>query len=324
MNSNQLNMEINSDLLKTDSFEDYSDMRIENIQEDEGVNRSDSFREESTREPSQATEPDKQTTPNDTITRIIMSKITDDYKYIGEFLNGKKDGFGICYYTIGNIYIGEWRENFKEGWGKFKKKDVTFQGEIRKNLFSGYCEKITDKETVCGYCLNGIFVGQIVKSTKKYTIEMSIGDKIYKEIKGDSQFYIGEEHLGLHYNEGRTLIGFLNKKNLNGYGEIYYKDGSKFFGNFTNHRRNGFGIILSKDGKTYTMGYFMDEVKNGPFFVVTANSFKIELYHYGFKTKSVDKYETCKNYLKLNYPEYFYMFRIDYKHLMNVFKPENL
>ena len=47
-------------------------------------------------------------------------RIIDDYfgnKYIGEFKFGVKNGYGIYYYSSGDIYEGEYKDNNKNGYG---------------------------------------------------------------------------------------------------------------------------------------------------------------------------------------------------------------
>ena len=53
---------------------------------------------------------------NDDIMSIFENKNKDVYS--GDLKNGKKHGFGVCYYSYGAIYIGEWVDNKREGIGK--------------------------------------------------------------------------------------------------------------------------------------------------------------------------------------------------------------
>jgi hypothetical protein len=315
----------NPDTLQQDSIDDYSNIQTEDIQDAENLMISDTMRVQFNRAATEISEPEN---PMPVEERIIRKRVTitaNNYKYIGETLNNKKDGLGICYYTNGDTYIGQWRENNKEGWGQFKKSNgILLQGELKNNAFNGYCEKISKNETFIGLTLNGFFVEQVMKKINNKTYEMTIGDSLYKEIYNENLYYVGQDKFGIYYNDGKTVAGNIINKKLNGYGEVYYKDGSKFFGYFINGRREGFGIILSKDSKTYSMGYFIDELKNGPFFISTANSFKLELYHLGFRTKTIDKYDVCNKYLKVNYPEYYHLFKINYSRIMDIFKLENM
>ena len=46
-----------------------------------------------------------------------MNKKFDDGKYIGQVVNGLKEGKGIMYWNDGDRYEGEWRNHKKEGKG---------------------------------------------------------------------------------------------------------------------------------------------------------------------------------------------------------------
>ena len=35
----------------------------------------------------------------------------EDYKFIGEYKNCKREGFGICYYSNGDRYVGMYKNN---------------------------------------------------------------------------------------------------------------------------------------------------------------------------------------------------------------------
>ena len=46
-------------------------------------------------------------------------------RYVGQWKDGKRDGYGVFYYSNGNIYEGQWKENKKEGFGIFYYQDRT-------------------------------------------------------------------------------------------------------------------------------------------------------------------------------------------------------
>jgi hypothetical protein len=48
----------------------------------------------------------------------------------------------------------------------------------------------------------------------------------------------------------------------------------------------------------------------------------MELYILGFKTKTVEKMDTIKNYLLLNYPEFYKILKIDFDKLINKLIPQ--
>ena len=47
----------------------------------------------------------------------------EDYRYDGEFVNGKREGRGRLMYTVGDYYEGEWVNNLFHGNGIFATAD---------------------------------------------------------------------------------------------------------------------------------------------------------------------------------------------------------
>ena len=65
-----------------------------------------------------------------TIDRIIIKKYNNGDKYIGEWKNDLKDGKGIYYYNNGDKYDGEYKTDLKDGKGIFYCNDGDkFEGE---------------------------------------------------------------------------------------------------------------------------------------------------------------------------------------------------
>ena len=59
---------------------------------------------------------------------------SDGSFYIGEFLNGKKNGFGQFYYDNGSHYDGYWRNDHKQGEGRFFfNKGLYYSGKWNEN-----------------------------------------------------------------------------------------------------------------------------------------------------------------------------------------------
>ncbi len=50
--------------------------------------------------------------------RTMQTKVyVDRSKYIGEFLNERRNGEGIYYYNNGDVYGGSWKDDVFEGFG---------------------------------------------------------------------------------------------------------------------------------------------------------------------------------------------------------------
>lgn len=64
----------------------------------------------------------------------MESKVYHNGKYFGEMTNNERDGRGIYYWNIGDMYKGEWKEGKKEGKGIFSSsKGYKYDGDWKLN-----------------------------------------------------------------------------------------------------------------------------------------------------------------------------------------------
>jgi hypothetical protein len=263
--------------------------------------------------------------------RKPLSIKTDKYKYIGEVSEGEmRDGFGICYYSKGEIYIGQWRNGKKHGFGKtiFPNGHI-FQGEICNNYYEGFVEmNVPGKFSIQGFVLDNKFLEEVIIKRGGITIEGVINNQSFcvcKIIYSEDHYFIGEVDGTLSNGVGISVFkknfiysGFFRDNKSFGYGEIIYSDGSRYYGYFEENKRHGVGFHFTKDGKM-TFGYYFNDIKDGAFITINKSSFKLEVYHLGFRAKIVEKVETCKKYLLLNYPEFSHILKINYKNIYDRF-----
>lgn len=57
--------------------------------------------------------------------RFVAMNYQNGDKYIGEIVNGLRDGYGIYYYTNGNFYYGQYKNNKRCGYGCMFRSDNT-------------------------------------------------------------------------------------------------------------------------------------------------------------------------------------------------------
>ena len=60
--------------------------------------------------------------------------------YEGEMVDSKREGRGICLYTDGTLYEGEWRRNMEHGFGKLMSSDrkkIIYEGEWERGKMQG-------------------------------------------------------------------------------------------------------------------------------------------------------------------------------------------
>ena len=73
------------------------------------------------------------------VDKIIQVIKTENYKYVGETICNNREGFGVCYFTNGEVFIGQWRNDKREGYGKTTLANGNInQGEMRNNLYEGF------------------------------------------------------------------------------------------------------------------------------------------------------------------------------------------
>lgn len=268
--------------------------------------------------------------------RIKKSFSTEKYKYIGETLNDKRDGFGICEFFNGKTYIGMFRNDMRDGYAKI----------IYPNGDQEYAEYADDRMNGYYECVkkDGVRIESNIKSKKftdfivfkksnatyegepqadennnlsfgKLTIKKEDSKKIFI---GNVSNYQTESGTGMFYKDNNLFYGEIKNKTMVNYIENYSNDAGCFLGFLKDSKKNGIGISFLKDGRV-CIGEFEDDQKKGPIFIFTIPkpSVKMELYLMGFKTKTVDKMDTIRKYLQLNYPEYCNILKVDFEKLIN-------
>jgi len=177
----------------------------------------------------------------------------DGASYIGEYKNGKRNGFGSFIFLENTRYIGMWKNNMPNGLGINTFNDGTVSyGMFLDGQENGLVHTI--------YSNGGKFFGEKINSTKH-----GFGMDIFTE--SDSKFYLGEfvngemTGIGVHLlSNGNIYKGIWSKgkleKEISVQGEGCVQgncqDGKGYFiinkneyiGNFKNGAPNGIGIFI--------------------------------------------------------------------------------
>ena len=270
-------------------------------------------------------------------TRSIKTIETKNSKYIGEVSeNNKKDGLGVCYYSNGDKYIGQFKDGKKNGIGKFSLANgEVFQGEFSNDTLEGYLEHIGKNGVKQGYAKKFQFISGAIEITK--------GDSNYYSIQGNFEATNENIGIGKMMNNKKRLsytgemLNFIsngfglstvkdkftyqgNHQNgkFTGYGEVFNPDGSKFFGFFNNNLRNGFSLAICKDGK-FSFGKYCYDIRTGPFIVSSKGVLRLELWNNGFKSKLIEKLDAAKTYIKNFYPEFDWINRVNFKNISDIY-----
>ena len=155
------------------------------------------------------------------------------YYYIGQFKNNLRNGEGILYNKNGNIkYDGEWANGEMEGNGKYYYENGAYYiGQFKNNLRNG--------KGILYYKNGNIFYD---------------GEWFNNKIEGNGKYY---------YENGNYYIGQFKNKLPNGKGILYYKNGNVLYeGEWFNNKIEGNGKLYSINGNYY-IGQFKNNLKNG-------------------------------------------------------------
>ncbi len=145
-----------------------------------------------------------------------------DYKdgtYNGEFVNGKRQGFGVMTYIDGSTYEGNWNYDNFDGKGTFKWKS------------------------------GGKYVGDFKNGWRH-------GAGVYTWPNGDE--YVGQFEKGkrsgkgkITYKSGGAYDGEWRESKWNGHGAVVYDNGDEYTGNFLEGKKHGDGIMYYSTGDKY-------------------------------------------------------------------------
>jgi len=158
-----------------------------------------------------------------------------DGNYIGEYLfmgtYNLKHGHGIMNYTNKNIYEGDFKNNQRNGWGKFIFSDgIEYEGEHVNNAFNG-------------------------KGKIKYPDgNVYIGDFVDSKFNG-----IGK----MTYSNGNVYIGQFKNNLFEGSGKMTYSNGNVYIGQFKNHLFEGFGKLTFAETEGVYEGSFLNDKSHG-------------------------------------------------------------
>jgi hypothetical protein len=258
--------------------------------------------------------------------KLLKTLQTDRYKYIGEVMTGKREGFGICYYLNGDKYVGYWENDRMHGLGRLTRKNgKQFSGEYIDNSIYGFVEYVNRQ----GVIHHGLMQG--CKFIPSEPIEIHNSDKVfqgllkYKEGKlsgvgtftySNNELYEGEVldyvecGLGIYYlNDGSVYKGNNKDRLFNGMCEIQYPDGTINYGDYKDNSRNGLCFTIPPDG-SYLIGIYSDDTRHGGFITISRECTMFELWYFGFCGLTIEKKENIIAYVNMVYPEYKHLLKL--------------
>ena len=175
-------------------------------------------------------------------------------KYIGEKKNNIKQGYGKFFYSDGSIYEGEWKDDVKEGFGTYYYVGGSlYEGEWKNNLQNGFCTYYySNGDKYEGECKNGKIDGYGIYS-------YSNGKKYEGQFKNDKI-----EGLGIfNYRNGDIYEGNLKNNLKEGLGTYYFFSSKwKYEGEWRNDLRDGIGIQFFSNWLKYKGIWVNGKIKN--------------------------------------------------------------
>ena len=184
-----------------------------------------------------------------------MQFYTNGRHYYGYFRNGKRNKFGIFYFSKTSFYKGEFKDNKMDGYGIYKYSNGTiYEGEFKNNNKEGMCVlTLPNGEKFFGSFKNNKING--------FGISYQKDGKIYRGMYKNNK----KNGLGLLYfeNNKEEYIGEFKENEMTGFGKFTYKDKSWYKGEFLNGIKNGFGIYCINNSVGYK-GYFSKGKYEGP------------------------------------------------------------
>lgn len=219
-----------------------------------------------------------------------------DCQYKGQFLSGKKHGYGVQTHADGTEYIGEWANDTYHGKGSLTLSDATiYEGLFENGLLNGYgCIKSATSEYY-GILLNGQYHGKGTLKTNEgayygdFLHGVKHGKGVFKWTNGDlfsgfwrrgmrcgkgtlttqEGMYVGQWLHDLRHGRGRfssqytgVYEGFWKDNQRHNQGKQTYKDGTIYEGGWSKGKKTGYGTQTWPDGDVYK-GFWLKDEYNG-------------------------------------------------------------
>ena len=174
--------------------------------------------------------------------------------YDGIILNNKREIKGTMIYNNGAKYVGEWRNDKKNGKGIFitsnyfnckNKIGMKFEGEFKDDKIEGI--------GIGKYSNGDLYEGEW-KNYKPYGRGkvLYIGGASYEGEWMNGKF----EGLGVFYlKNGEKFEGRFSDSKYNGYGKYYYNNGDYLEGIFQNDRPTGNCLLHKTDGQIIELAH---------------------------------------------------------------------
>lgn len=202
-------------------------------------------------------------------TNFKMGEAVKELEYKGNWKNGKKHGFGIEYFNLADKYIGDFKNNKRDGIGTIISPTKKFEITKISNPNSRIPTLSHSEEYKNGWSYSGLFSDDnlILKSS------------ICEIIQGNKN------------NSGKTIKYSLSfKDGFRNHNKIF----SIYRGYCKNTLPNGYGILSSMDDKNYQSGQWKDGnlLKDEK---LNKNEFNNKINNYSINTSNLEFIDSYKD-----------------------------
>lgn len=220
--------------------------------------------------------------------------------YLGEWKNQMREGIGILKWSDGSVYKGNFIENKANGYGKLyhsnneyyegmwiedKALGIGVYGDSKGGIYQGFWQ--ADKQY--GYGIETWSNGSCYEGYYKEGEKEGFGVLAFN----DGSIYSGEfannniEGIGtLVFSDKRVYQGHWKNNKMNGYGILKWPNGQYFEGAFINDKKSGFGIYVTSS--RVFLSYWENSKLNGEVIVIEKGIVKKFIYDKGNKIKNLD------------------------------------
>jgi hypothetical protein len=175
---------------------------------------------------------------------------TGGTSYSGSFKNNQLDGYGTCTWKNGNKYAGNWKNDKQDGKGVYFYSDGTKKGGTWEN--GEFLSTDFKSGCISGDCENG-WGTWVWDFETEWAGDKYVGNWKGGKLNGKGTYFYSS---GSNYN-GNYITG---KKN--GEGTYYWTNGEKYSGTWVDGKRTGYGTYYDLDG-LIQKGYFSNNVYEG-------------------------------------------------------------
>jgi hypothetical protein len=205
------------------------------------------------------------------------------YEFEGEFINGKREGFGTLKDNV-REYSGEWKNDLPEGIGIFKAHHVSEYGavKVKGKWEEGFLKTVYLQNFDKTHQLNNVIDQGQFKFTNEI-LQKTLNFSLYAKYQNIQCF-----------GDDPSIWSYCSK-------EIYFTNGDKYSGAWKDGKFHGTGTYTYKDSSYYYGEWSLGEKDgSGSFYDTPTKKSVNEYWDYGKKIS----YEQYKEKLVRNVPKY--------------------